>query len=124
MMAVMPRFHWFSAWAKYGSGCARQVMRRARAAKKERGCYPLFLYLPEYQKGPLAQWPESQLTAKVEPSVAISRSATTVGALAIALAFDRAGLLVEFARDALETLALERGEVGELACDLPQARAL
>jgi hypothetical protein len=33
MMAVMPRFYGFSAWAKYASGCVRQVTRRARAAK-------------------------------------------------------------------------------------------
>jgi hypothetical protein len=53
-----------------------------------------------------------------------SRSATTVRALTIALAFHWAELLGAFARDALETLALERGEVGELACDPPEARAL
>src|SRR5262249_18285718 len=43
-------------------------------------------------------------------------SATTVGALTIALAFDWAELLVAFAHNHPETLALQRGEVGELAC--------
>ena len=40
----------------------------------------------------------------VEPPAAISRSATTVGALTIALAFDWAELLVAFAHDPPETL--------------------
>jgi len=70
------------------------------------------------------QWPESQLTANVESPAAISRSATTVGTLTIALAFDWAEPLVAFAHDAPETLALERGEVGELACDPLELRAL
>ena len=45
--------------------------------------------------GSPVQWPESQLMANVEPPVAISRSATAVGAVTIeTLAFERAETLL------------------------------
>src|SRR5262252_9696326 len=86
----------------------RALLRRCRHEELR---FRLWLYDPSRRR-------------HVEPPAAISRSATTVGALTIALAFDWAELLVAFAHDPPETLALQRGEVGELACDPPEARAL
>src|SRR5258708_13988312 len=58
--------------------------------------------------------------ANVEPPVAISRSATAVGAVTIeTLAFERSELLVAGTNEPEDTLALERGEVGEAFAHLP-----
>src|SRR5215469_15738956 len=73
------------------------------------------------QKGSPVQWPESRLTANVEPPLAISRSATALGPRRLetlaenepadALALERGEIGEAFAHHPPETLALERGEL-------------
>src|SRR5262245_28134504 len=66
----------------------RALLRRCRHEELR---FRLWLYDPSRRR-------------HAEPPAAISRSATTVGALTIALAFDWAELLVAFAHDPPETL--------------------
>ena len=60
--------------------------------------------------GSPVQWPESQLTANVEPVVAVSRSATAVGPR-------RLETLAE--NEPADALALQRGELGEAFAHRP-----
>jgi len=97
-----------------GAAQSRGVRQSARYAVR-------LLRLPDpYQRtkirlGSPVQWPESQLTANVEPPVAISRSVT--------LAFERSELLDAFAHKLPDTLALHRVRSAKRSRTIPVRRS-